>query len=119
MNVVTHNDPIYEVHTCRADSGESPEGLSEKLREHVWTWKFIGEFCKSLCKAQWHRTMIHPINLQVNRIVRAQSLAEKDREPPSSGEGIFPVRMALRSYVRACRSTGISIPSARYCRLAF
>ena len=95
---MTHNDPIYEVHTCRADSGESPEGLSEKLREHVWTWKFIGEFCKSLCKAQWHRTMIHPIKLQVNRIVRAQSLAEKDREPPSSGEGIFPVRMALRSY---------------------
>ncbi len=56
---MTHNAAIYEVHTCKAASGESPEGLSEKMREHVWTWKFIGEFSKSSCKTQCHHTMIH------------------------------------------------------------
>ena len=29
------------------------------MREHVWTWKFIGEFSKSSCKTQCDHTMIH------------------------------------------------------------
>ncbi len=53
------NAAIYEVHTCKAASGASPVGLAEKMREHVWTWKFIGEFSKSSCKTQCHHTMIH------------------------------------------------------------
>ena len=38
---------IYEVPTKGADSGASPGGLAEKLREFVGAFKFIGAFCKS------------------------------------------------------------------------
>ena len=43
---------IYEVPTKGADSGASPEGLAEKLREFVGTFKFIGAFRKSSCTTQ-------------------------------------------------------------------
>jgi len=38
----------------------------------------------------------------------AKVLAEKDREPPSSGEGIFPCGVGLRSY-------GQGLPQGWYC----
>jgi hypothetical protein len=53
------------------------------------------------CKAQCPRTKDTPIIFKGKSDRKsAKALAEKDREPPSSGEGIFPCGVGLRSYVQ-------------------
>jgi hypothetical protein len=76
--------------------------------------KFIGEFSKSFSKRQCHCTIVPSDKIyRVNRSVRSQSVAEKDRESAIGGRRDCSYVMALRPYgTKLAAAAEVSVTSA-------